>query len=566
MVWTDLLLVLLLGSSVHLLHLFECEAKEEAITGERLVFVDSFADRTDAKGVVTATSYGCRNVFLVMKKENECIAVFLSDGYVHMCAAPARPYNITTTTYDHLTVITYSPLTEVIREITYYECSMEDRRLLESQEVSASSGDLTEPRLELGVLWPKDYATITTRDLDVHFYAATHHFDPARTANDVVCFELDKKPEKDAIGDGQQYWYACGSKSTVKVLTFPNISSGDYVLRGWVVGSDQPTSSEAFVDDVRNLIESEPGNRDRAAISVTFSVKNAVTALSQSNVESNTSGSGSPAASDPNWSKAAVFRLPTFVGDLHPDTSGNIVENTVSVVDRILRDDTEAKTAHVLLMSVRSLDRYQEAEIMMKSLFFNRQHLASRKGRLLVLHIVTDSEGQEFFNQIWTKYRLHRLHDLLPVFHDYNSVCVRNIESFLRRNDLNMSSHHSGVAGYCRIGIPMYFNQLLDILTADHDSNIVSSILSEELLQSSVGRHHYVALPPTIWKSLLVPKTVICLETDQLILTDIVDLWDYVEEHKDSNDFIAAPENYMPWDQPHSIAARDDYGRTTALG
>ena len=111
---------------------------------------------------------------------------------------------------------------------------------------------------------------------------------------------------------------------------------------------------------------------------------------------------------------------------------------------------------HVALMSVRSLDRYEEAEVMLKSLIFNMDRRTQ-----MVIHLIVDKGGYQFMERIWRRYDLYnRIDNVALVFHDYHAVCDAPARSFLKKFSLPQSSHHSGLAGYCRLFMPQYFNDL----------------------------------------------------------------------------------------------------------
>jgi hypothetical protein len=117
-----------------------------------------------------------------------------------------------------------------------------------------------------------------------------------------------------------------------------------------------------------------------------------------------------------------------------------------------------------------------------------------------MIHIITDIGGFNYFEALWNK---NNLYEQLPrvslVFHDYFSICVQGIDSFLDKFSLPLSSHHSGKAGYCRLFFSKYFTELRSIVENNHkDSTLINSI---------------------------IPDQIIVLETDQLVLDDVENLW-----------------------------------------
>jgi hypothetical protein len=143
---------------------------------------------------------------------------------------------------------------------------------------------------------------------------------------------------------------------------------------------------------------------------------------------------------------------------------------------------------------------------------------------------------------------------------------------------MQQSFHHSGKAGYCRLFVPAYFD---DILTEDMKltrkelfykySDISTHFLfstdsdeeEEELEDKEVDSNAYMEknsdkfsigdydlrgdqVIEELITNIYHPKKVITMETDQLMLTDITELWSMFSQF-DEDDLIAAAENYQPW-------------------
>lgn len=152
-------------------------------------------------------------------------------------------------------------------------------------------------------------------------------------------------------------------------------------------------------------------------------------------------------------------------------------------------------TVHLSIMSVRSYDRYEEAFVMIKSILFNR-----RRPNPLHFHLIVDGPGRAFFAQ-----RLATLRQpcLRVTFHDFNALCVRPNEAFLDRFNFSLSAHYSGHAGYCRLYLYDWF------------------------------LHRNVS-------------SVIAIESDQIFMQDVVDLWDEFARFPEQA-AVGMPEMYKPW-------------------
>ena len=137
--------------------------------------------------------------------------------------------------------------------------------------------------------------------------------------------------------------------------------------------------------------------------------------------------------------------------------------------------------------------RYEEAEVFLKSMFFHM-----KEGKRMVIHLLVDEGGYLFFAGMFNAYEFStRFPNVAIVIHDYSSVCVKGTDQFLAKFSSPQSPHHSGKAGYCRLFIPRYFTEL-------------SAELKGETL---------------VYKDIFIPKKLAILETDQILLTDISDLW-----------------------------------------
>ena len=205
-----------------------------------------------------------------------------------------------------------------------------------------------------------------------------------------------------------------------------------------------------------------------------------------------------------------------------------------------------ADPMHILFITSRSLDRYKEGETMLKSLLFHRERGEMEVGvyRQLYIHIVTDPSGQAYYEQMLSPYRISPRYNsasrIYVVYHDYQEVCVRPLKIFLSAlHDMKMSFHHSGAAGYCRLFLPDYF------------------------------------LNPPTDASYPAPSGLIVLETDQLVLSPIEELWDHLFLDKmgifrrpDMGIWMGAVENYQPWmdSRPNETPSKDGRNETHSSG
>lgn len=245
---------------------------------------------------------------------------------------------------------------------------------------------------------------------------------------------------------------------------------------------------------------------------------------------------------------------------------------------------------HLLFMSARSIDRYQEGEIFLKSVLHSRYQLnaannnsessndGTKINRPLVLHLVLDEAGKQYFGElIWGVYEGvhshpsstststgngrhsddsgvlngHRLQNLgvIIAFHDFSDVCEAPLTQFLADVRMTMSPHHSGAAGYCRLFMADYFHSLNN--QADFEE---SNSSSNGAPLTSIHREVFTHI-----------RHLLSLETDQLVFADVEHLWNESIELLNSNGsgegcsnvgsrmlcedvaVVAAAENYQPW-------------------
>jgi hypothetical protein len=191
------------------------------------------------------------------------------------------------------------------------------------------------------------------------------------------------------------------------------------------------------------------------------------------------------------------------------------------------------------VISCRSVDRYHEALVMIKSILHNRRATgggrdggagAGRVGRpaqlpALRFHLIVDAGGRAFFED-----RHAALWDLAcvqVVFYDYTETCVGPVEQFLGNFGFKLSAHYSGHAGYCRLFL------------------------------------HSILQPHGV-------KAVIAIESDQIFLENVVDLWEEFARF-DSSAAVGMVELYKPWTPPPgfptgSLACRTQSCRDGVVG
>ena len=94
---------------------------------------------------------------------------------------------------------------------------------------------------------------------------------------------------------------------------------------------------------------------------------------------------------------------------------------------------------HIVIISVRSIDRYEEAEVHLKSIIFNRSLTPKNKRAPIAIHMIVDKGGHNYFRDLYDKENLKKFDDVHILIHDFEYVCVNPLENFL--SSLNMKGN-----------------------------------------------------------------------------------------------------------------------------
>ena len=143
----------------------------------------------------------------------------------------------------------------------------------------------------------------------------------------------------------------------------------------------------------------------------------------------------------PGASTCFSVKIPTLVPPSSSSSSSlwNEIPQPIMLSNQICHANNERSTIHVVLMSARSVDRYQEAEVHLKSIVFNRSMTPKNKRAPLVIHMIVDNGGQNYFRDIYTNENLSKFDDLHIIFHNFEYVCMSPVEKFLKALDMKGS-------------------------------------------------------------------------------------------------------------------------------
>mmetsp|Transcript_24726 Transcript_24726/g.32284 ORF Transcript_24726/g.32284 Transcript_24726/m.32284 type:complete len:604 (-) Transcript_24726:168-1979(-) len=125
-----------------------------------------------------------------------------------------------------------------------------------------------------------------------------------------------------------------------------------------------------------------------------------------------------------------------------------------------------SEQVHMAVISARSVERYEEALVMLKSALFHWGKRTADQYKGMHLHMIVDPGGKKFFSEILVAEELPRVS---ISFYDFHSTCTEPVDNFLAKFKLDISAHYSGRAGYCRLFLPAIFPDLDAVMAIESD-------------------------------------------------------------------------------------------------
>lgn len=455
----------------------------------------------------------------------QCLAILLPDGYSHVCHEYSNVVSLGyLDRYDYITAVLYDRKTGYLKDILQYNS-------MKSNDISSTSEQKFEDD-SLGTLFPKPNDVITDSDVDFHFYfvqpssvtadGTNSDIKPKSEWTSYVCIVLfDSKYAKGLVD------CRCSESETQQIIKFTNISNGEYEAHYFIAHSRVLIRNSGQFEEFEQAFK---GRMEASYSNSNHPTPKRVTAFSVRIQYADTASSDQ---------ECVMNECNRSIPTIHVNTE---VVRTLSSLG--------GKTMHMLLLSCRSQQRYEEAVVMLKSLFYHRD-VSNDLSRVLVLHFVLDRSGKHFFHELYVRHQLHRLPNVIFVLHDLNEICEAPLRQFLSATNMDQSYHHSGTAGYCRLFLDQYFAKLRNIHSID---SIIDSEYTIHLYDQITGMTASQTSPVD---SLLVGKfaldvtRLITMETDQLVMADIAQLWEQftVFDASDRGEewLVAAAENYQPW-------------------
>lgn len=137
--------------------------------------------------------------------------------------------------------------------------------------------------------------------------------------------------------------------------------------------------------------------------------------------------------SNPDASTCFKVELPV---SLLPSIKWGEIPKPIALSNQECNIQDDQNIIHIVIMSVNSVDRYEEAEVHLKSLIFNRNLTPKNKRANIVLHMIVDDGGKEYFSNIYLKENLQKFDDIHIIFHNFEYVCMKPLEKFLKSLDM----------------------------------------------------------------------------------------------------------------------------------
>ncbi|GMH86008.1 hypothetical protein TrVE_jg10157 [Triparma verrucosa] len=175
------------------------------------------------------------------------------------------------------------------------------------------------------------------------------------------------------------------------------------------------------------------------------------------------------------------------------------------------------ETINVVVISARTIDRYEEAMTMLKSLLFNwNRGGVGGRFKYIKFHLVLDEGGVKFFKEALLA---QDIANVCYEIYNFEQVCGVGTTTFLEDYGFELSAHYSGKAGYCRL-----------------------------FLSPVINANDFIAI-----------------ESDQLFFEDVNLLFEEFADMPESV-LVAAPEMYQHWYRGRPYNGDNDGGRMDING
>ena len=415
-----------------------------------------------------------------------CFALLETDGFGNKCFSGDEVVTIEAGALadsQAYALLLYDRKGAIIRNLrvaTDHLLSSSPAELTTGIDAAAVVDTAVDPPMSIRIVWPREGLHITASSLHVHYNTFGRN---KTTGQHIVCSEI-WIPQTDTAIEGYKEHTCTAAES--RALPIHDLDEGRYCVRVHIVMC-------ATAGDLCNEIAQSGIVRPSSLFTDSYS--------------------------DARSSSVCFSVTPSVGTTFLSATSPTVLNPASTAIDGL------PSAVHVLAISSRSVERYRECEVMIKSLLHSCHD--DDDFSPLVLHLVVDGAGAEFFGSITRRYEeVFRRRRTVVVTHDYSTVCERPLESFLAGLNLPLSAHASGAAGYCRLFLHDYFMNT-DHVTSPRDG-------------------------------------LITIETDQIVLSDIRGLWALVQADAlniSSRALFAAAENYQPWQDSRPFSTAEKLAR-----
>ena len=409
------------------------------------------------------------NSFEINIEPGQCVAILFRDGYLNNCRSHLEKYNgiirlndISST--DRCSVILYNKETGYINDFVIYDNE-------NSTEIASSNTN------KIGILYPSHNDVISTNYVDIHYYFLPN----ASTNNQIhrLCIMLIKTNTNNS--NDTNMICKCALNNNIQILRFNNLTTSSYIANFYITYPDNLIHNITEYENIVLNYMSQIYFTQKSTLPPPFKTVSFHVKLPVEDLSTTTNSTSVPMSFPCIYISRSIRQLLITINRINsvhnashsewqwlytsPNTNTTTTTDKNSTYNTTISNNNSSNSnilpiIHTLILSSRSYARYKEANIMLKSLVSS--HISH--SNILVIHIVTDRNGYNYFQNLWLYEQLYNISQyIILIFHDIYTVCEVPLHTFLYNVDMTQSYHHSGVAGYCRLFLQPYFDSLLAI-------------------------------------------------------------------------------------------------------
>ena len=141
----------------------------------------------------------CPGSIEIRTAPNECAAIVLTDGYMHLCSSQEEVHRFSGTKYDRYAKMLYEQTTGLIKDLSFVNCE--------------NAGNDVVSNFEVTVIWPRPDDILTISTLDAHFIVSEPTVMTPETSGYLVCMELEHNDS-----NTMSYSYNCSHNGDANLI------------------------------------------------------------------------------------------------------------------------------------------------------------------------------------------------------------------------------------------------------------------------------------------------------------------------------------------------------------